>query len=111
MTKLFLSLVLWLTLACPGAGISWTPLPAFFSRGGATANAAAPVNKEVKTSNSSITAPLSQQSSSTETEDLKVLKADIELLSTILAETVQRSNPKIHDLYEQFRRDGLTRYV
>jgi hypothetical protein len=126
MTKFLSSLfTLWFLLACRGGeAISWAPSSGAFlplsSRGGATAtttsssSSATEPKKDsnlVKTSNNTITAPLSQQSSSTETEDLIVLKEDIELLSTILAETVKRSNPKIHDLYEQFRRDGLTRYV
>ena len=102
---------------------SWTRLQQPFlwkgPRGGAAVvnpAATAAVN-QTTTANITFTAPLSQQQSSSSLSDdntnkeLAILKADIELLSTILAETVQRSNPKIHDLYEQFRQDGLARYV
>lgn len=51
--------------------------------------------------------PLSQQTTLTEEE--KPLLEDIETLSAILAETVNRVNPKIHDIYAQFRAYGLTR--
>ena len=51
--------------------------------------------------------PLSQQAALTDKET--PLIEDIQLLSDILAETVKRVSPKIHDIYTEFRALGLTR--
>lgn len=73
-------------------------------RGGSAA--AKPISKS-ESNTRKIGAPLSQQAELTEKE--ASLVADIELLSDILAETVERVNPKIHDIYTKFRALGLAR--
>ena len=81
--------------------------PSFLSkpRGGAAAKTLP--KPEDEASIRKIGAPLSQQASLTEKE--APLVEDIELLSDILAETVKRVNPKIHDIYTKFRKLGLAR--
>ena len=51
--------------------------------------------------------PISQKTTLTAEEDSLI--EDIQLLSDILADTVNRNSPRIHDLYLQFRKYGLTR--
>ena len=70
----------------------------------------------VTSSSTSNTKPSSSSSSSLspteENDNLEVdekLMKDIEMLSNILSEIVQRENPHVHNLYNQFRRHGLDR--
>ena len=62
---------------------------------------------EAETASNTVSEPLTQRASLTEKDD--PLVKDIELLSSILAETVKRGNPRIHELYTQFRQYGLAR--
>jgi hypothetical protein len=107
-----LGLLLALTASSTAGAAAGNPfaLHPFLSkaRGGASKAAPAPVTEEeIKKIKSGV--PLSQQAALTEKES--PLVEDIELLSAILAETVNRVNPKIHDIYTQFRKYGLQRYV
>ena len=54
-----------------------------------------------------VSEPLSQKAVLTDKE--APLVEDIQLLSDILAETVQGVNPRVHDLYTKFRQYGLAR--
>ena len=51
--------------------------------------------------------PMSQITEVTDRE--APLMNNIQLLSDILADTVKRGNPRIHDLYQDFRQLGLDR--
>ena len=62
---------------------------------------------EEESSTHTVSEPLTQKASLTD-KDLPLVQ-DIELLSSILAETVKRGNPRIHELYTKFRQYGLAR--
>jgi len=80
-------------------------LAPFVTRGGGVPRVMAKGEVESKTSN--IAAPMSQKATLTDTD--APLVEDIQLLNDILAETVSRVNPRVHDLYKKFRLYGLTR--
>lgn len=57
-----------------------------------------------------VAAPLSQVVEPDTIRDAPLLR-DVEMLSDMLAEVVDRDSPKVHDLYTRFRRHGLNRSV
>lgn len=65
---------------------------------------------ESETESLEVSLPLSQAAHLDPLTHSPLLK-DIELLSDMLAEVVDRENPKVHDLYCQLRQCGLDRYV
>ena len=83
------------------------PLQPFLlqARGGGASRVMA--KGEAETATNTVSEPLTQKASLTDKDD--PLVQDIELLSNILAETVKRGNPRIHELYTRFRQYGLAR--
>jgi len=63
---------------------------------------------EKETKNMEVSVPLSQAAT---VDDLteSTLMRDIQMLSDILGEVVERENPQVHDLYRQMRQLGLER--
>lgn len=83
------------------------PLQPFLlqARGGSASRVMA--KGEVETTSNKASEPLTQKASLTKKDD--ALVNDIELLSSILAETVKRGSPRTHELYTRFRQYGLAR--
>lgn len=75
------------------------------ARGGGPTKVVAKNDEE--TAGRSVGAPMAQKVNVT--KDELPLVEDIDYLSGILAETVNRVNPKIHDVYTKFRQYGLKR--
>lgn len=63
---------------------------------------------EKETKEMDVSVPLSQ-AATVDNLTNSTLMRDIQMLSDILAEVVERDNPKIHDLYCQMRQLGLER--
>ena len=57
-----------------------------------------------------VSIPLSQAPTLVQGRDGPLMR-DINMLTDILADIVQRENPRIHDLFEEFRGYGVERYV
>lgn len=55
-----------------------------------------------------VSVPLSQAATVDDLTELTLMR-DIQMLSDILAEVVERENPQVHDLYCQMRQLGLER--
>jgi len=62
---------------------------------------------EKETATLKVSAPLSQSGHLKERDE--PLTKDIELLTDILADMIDKESPKVHDLYKQFRQHGLDR--
>ena len=57
-----------------------------------------------------VSIPLSQAATLQQGRDGPLMR-DINMLTDILADIVQRESPRIHDLFEEFRGYGVERYV
>ena len=79
--------------------------PFALSRGGGASRIIAKDQQESTTH--LVSEPLSQKVAVSEEE--KPIIDDIQLLSDILADTVKRGNPRVHELYTKFRKYGLAR--
>lgn len=80
-----------------------SPLRSFVPHGGSRILA----KNEKETSNLEVSLPLSQSFKVSDRE--APLMNDIEMLSNILAEIVQSEDPKVHDIFIEFRDYGLER--
>lgn len=96
--------VLYLLLRSSASSASFGPW-----RAGATAEKAPPTPKSSAVQQRSSKLSGEQLSNSPTSQREAPLLADIELLSGILSELVNREDPKVHDLYENFRALGLER--
>jgi Phosphoenolpyruvate carboxylase len=74
-------------------------------RGGGGSNVS---RKASETLDNIVAAPLTQSAGIDENREAPLMR-DIDILSDILSDLVNRENPKVHDLYEEFRRLGTDR--
>jgi hypothetical protein len=79
--------------------------PFSLSRGGGASRILAKDEEESTTH--TVSEPLSQKVALTKKEE--PLIEDLQLLTDILADTVKRGNPRVHELYTKFRKYGLAR--
>ena len=92
------------TLCCEASTFG-LPLNHVLTRGGSRIIAA---DGAKETDEMDVSVPLSQAATVDDLTELTLMR-DIQMLSDILAEVVERENPQVHDLYCQMRQLGLER--